>query len=95
MIHVPSSPTFIQWNNAPVSGTIEIYYVIGNVNKPGSSIVATVNGSIGQVLGAVVGQEGYAVKVQWFRSGWGSLDMQTQTACGELSSKVTLQIKVQ
>ncbi len=95
LIHSPGSPGYIQGNGTPQSGSIENYYVIGNVNQPGSSIVATVNGSIGQVLGSVVGQAGFSVQVRWFRSGWGSLDIQTKSPCLELSNKVTIQIKVQ
>jgi len=94
LIHNPGNPSFIQGNNSPSSGSMETYYVLGDVNKPGSQIVASVQGSIGTVIGSIAGQQGYSVQVSWFRSGSGSLSVQTRSACGELSGTVNLPITV-
>ncbi len=96
LIHNAGSPSFIQGNSVPSAGSTETYFVLGDVNKPGTSIVANVNGSIGNVIiGSVTGQQGWAVQVNWFRSGSGSLDIQTRSSCGELSNKVSIPVNVQ
>jgi len=95
LIHNPGNPSFVNGNSTPRSGTNETYWITGNVNQPGAQIVVNVAGSLGQVIGTVTNQNGFAITINWFRSGWGSVNVQTQSSCGELSNTASLQIKVQ